>query len=109
MLKIKQQDKVARRDDTKGEYVVIEEWFVNDESGHEVYGAFGLEEAKAHLKELKEKEQNSGCVFDWNEAGEKVIEDESEDYYEAYIDGWYCSAHYSLTVHTCKKITKMTR
>ena len=92
----------ASEDNTETSYVIVEEWYVNDESGREVYGSFDLEDAKAHLKELKEKEQNTGCVFDWKEAGEKIVEDESEDCYEAYIDGWYSSAHYSLTLHKCK-------
>ena len=84
-------------------YVVVEEWFVNDESGLETYGSFSLEDAKGCLARLKEKERTEGCVYDWQESGESVTEDDSEGCYAAYIEGYYCSAHYSLTVKEIKR------
>lgn len=81
-------------------YSLEEDWAYDDDYGHttEIISDYML--AKKKLCEKIKNEKDDGSVERWLD-DEKLIEDYGNDYYEAYLDGYYSSSHYlvSITSH----------
>lgn len=81
-------------------YSLEEDWAYDDNYGHttEIISDYML--AKKKLCEKIKNEKDDGSVERWL-GDEKLIEDYGNDYYEAYLDGYYSSSHYlvSITSH----------
>ncbi len=81
-------------------YSVEEDWVCRDDYGHSTEVFFDYSAAKKKLCDKIKIEKDEGCIDDWNDE-DGFIEDYGDDYYEAYIDGYYASSHYlaSITSH----------
>lgn len=81
-------------------YSIEEDWACKEDYGHTTELFFDYTMAKKRLCDQIKSEQNNGCIDDWNDE-ESFVEDYGDDYYEAYIDGYYSSSHYlaSITSH----------
>lgn len=81
-------------------YSLEEDWAYDDDYGHttEIFSDYML--AKKRLCEKIKNEKEDGSVERWLDDDE-LIEDYGNDYYEAYLDGYYSSSHYlvSITAH----------
>ena len=81
-------------------YSLEEDWAYDDDYGHttEIISDYML--AKKKLCEKIKNEKEDGSVERWLDDDE-LIEDYGNDYYEAYLDGYYSSSHYlvSITSH----------
>lgn len=81
-------------------YSLEEDWAYDDDYGHttEIISDYML--AKKKLCEKIKNEKEDGSVERWLD-DEELIEDYGNDYYEAYLDGYYSSSHYlvSITSH----------
>ena len=79
-------------------YVVMEDWAANDEQGTSLSTAFTeKEDALYHMFLVLKHEMESGCIADWKD-NENFTEDSTAFSYECYIEGFYCSEHYSISV-----------
>ena len=81
-------------------YSLEEDWAYDDDYGHTTEIFFDYMLAKKRLCEKIKNEKDDGSVERWLD-DEKLIEDYGNDYYEAYLDGYYSSSHYlvSITSH----------
>lgn len=81
-------------------YSVEEDWVCRDDYGHSTEVLFDYSVAKKKLCDKIKIEKDEGCIDDWNDE-DGFIEDYGDDYYEAYIDGYYASSHYlaNITSH----------
>ncbi len=73
------------------------DWAANDEQGHEVYVFSSETEARAYLNKLLEDEMNEGCIPDWRD-DEDFREDTDGLSYECWLEGFYNSHHFSLSI-----------
>lgn len=79
-------------------YVVMEDWAAKDDQGSSLSPAFTeREDALYHMSLILKREMESGCIADWRD-NENFSEDSTAFSYECYIEGFYCSAHYSISV-----------
>ena len=100
-----------RKTQTDGQtiYILLEDWATDDDNGIsiEVYATF--EEALLNLRLKVREEYDSGLVSLWlNSADEEADGDEDEegnllidssaDSFETYINGFYSSSHYSVSI-----------
>lgn len=98
--------------DTQKVFLLLEDWATDDDEGIniEVYTTF--EEALLNLRLKVREEYESGLVGMWlnnekSEEGEeesennddgKLVIDSCADSFEAYLGGFYCSSHYSVSI-----------
>ena len=76
-------------------YVVMEDWATrNGGSGNDTLGVYSnFEQAKKALKRaVKQAKKDEIIQDDW------VVNLDDDNYYEAYMDGWYDEAHYRVRV-----------
>ncbi len=78
-------------------YILVEEWSVNGDCDSKLYAFFSLKEAKREMQIRAYLEQQDGAVKDWSKAN-NFVEERSDMYYSAYIDGFYCENHYDLSI-----------
>ena len=78
-------------------YSLEEDWAYDDDYGHttEIFLDYML--AKKRLCEKIKNEKEDGSVERWLDDNE-LIEDYGNDYYEAYLDGYYSSSHYLVNI-----------
>ena len=78
-------------------YSLEEDWAYDDDYGHttEIFLDYML--AKKKLCEKIKNEKEDGSVERWLDDDE-LIEDYGNDYYEAYLDGYYSSSHYLVDI-----------
>ena len=78
-------------------YSLEEDWAYDDDYGHttEIFLDYML--AKKKLCEKIKNEKEDGSVERWLDDDE-FIEDYGNDYYEAYLDGYYSSSHYLVDI-----------
>ena len=78
-------------------YSLEEDWAYDDDYGHttEIISDYML--AKKRLCEKIKNEKEDGSVERWLDDDE-LIEDYGNDYYEAYLDGYYSSSHYLVNI-----------
>ena len=78
-------------------YSLEEDWAYDDDYGHttEIISDYML--AKKKLCEKIKNEKEDGSVERWLDDDE-LIEDYGNDYYEAYLDGYYSSSHYLVDI-----------
>ena len=78
-------------------YSLEEDWAYDDDYGHttEIISDYML--AKKKLCEKIKNEKEDGSVERWLD-DEELIEDYGNDYYEAYLDGYYSSSHYLVDI-----------
>lgn len=74
-------------------YVVQEDWASRlGGSGHNILGVYADEDqAKEALKRAVKQAKEDGLEFD-------TVNLDDDDYYEAYDDGWYDTAHYRARI-----------
>lgn len=78
-------------------YTLEMDWAANDECGHEVR-IFSCEpEARAYLNKLLEEEMDDGCIPGWRD-DEDFREDTDGNSYECWLEGFYDSNHYALSI-----------
>lgn len=80
-------------------YVVQEDWATrNGGSGYNVLGVYADEDqAKKALKRaVKQAKKDVIIQDDWE------VNLDDDDYYEAYMDGWYDIAHYRARIEYLK-------
>ncbi len=108
--------------DNQKVFLLVEDWATDDDEGVsiEVYATF--EDALLNLRLKVREEYDSGLVAMWlnnekPEEGEdekadeeydegesednddgKLVIDSCEDFFEAYLGGFYCSSHYSVSI-----------
>ncbi len=78
-------------------YVVIDDWCVDVEAGHDEYSYTSLEDARRRFHKLLASEQAEGCLAHWKDNDDYVV-DAGDDYYECWLDGEYCENHYKLSI-----------
>lgn len=78
-------------------YSLEEDWAYDDDYGHttEIISDYML--AKKKLCEKIKNEKEDGSVERWLD-NDELIEDYGNDYYEAYLDGYYSSSHYLVNI-----------
>lgn len=94
-------------------FLLIEDWATDDDEGENIEVYSSREEALLNLRLKVREEYESGLIAMWltnandNEENE---EDEEDDFdgdividsnagsYEAYLKGFYCSSHYSVSI-----------
>ena len=79
-------------------FALEEDWAVDDECGHKVYLYSTEREARAFLNKLLDNEKAEGCIGTWNYKSD-FKEDTCNNSYECWLDGFYCSNHYSLIIN----------
>lgn len=94
-----QADKSSTAKDTIKIFLLTEDWAFNDEEGVDTFAYTDYNEAKLQLRLKMYKERREGCVESWLDDND-FVEENSEDFYEAFIEGYYCSSHYKLTLET---------
>ena len=82
-------------------YVLIEDWAVDGEQGNNTAIYTDFEDAKRVFVERLFAEVEGGCIARWIDRDNAAV-DSSEFSYECYLDGEYCSNHYSLRIETQK-------
>ena len=78
-------------------YSLEEDWAYDDDYGHTTEIFFDYMLAKKRLCEKIKNEKEDGSVERWLDDDE-LIEDYGNDYYEAYLDGYYSSSHYLVDI-----------
>lgn len=78
-------------------YIVHEDWSVNEEMDSRLYPFTNRKDAEMKLKLLVQNEKAEGCLFDWGD-DESFVEESSDNCYEAYLEGFYNDAHYTVTI-----------
>lgn len=79
-------------------YLVVEEWNYNGEGFNTEITVFSdRESALMYFKVTLLNEYEHGIISSFNE-NEDATFDESDDYYEIYIDGDYCNNNYTLRI-----------
>lgn len=83
--------------DNQTVYVVTDDWADHDEydSTTEVFSNLKL--AKAYMRKQVRQLAKEGGLFD-RRGDEDCVEESSELSYEIYIEGFYCSNHYSIQI-----------
>ena len=78
-------------------YSLEEDWAYDDDYGHTTEIFFDYMLAKKRLCEKIKNEKEDGSVERWLDDDE-LIEGYGNDYYEAYLDGYYSSSHYLVDI-----------
>jgi hypothetical protein len=86
-------------------YVVTDDWAYNDEYDSTIELFADLKLAKAYMRKQVRQMEKSGGLFD-RRGDDDCVEESSDLFYEIYIEGWYCSSHYSIKIQ--EKILHMT-
>ncbi len=98
-----------RKTQTDGQtvYILLEDWATDDDNGISIEVYSTVEEALLNLRLKVREEYESGLIAIWlNYEGKEDGEDEDgklvinsrADSFEAYIEGWYNSNHYSVSI-----------
>lgn len=88
---------LEKSDSGKKVYVVTDDWAENDEYDSKVEAFSSLMLAKAYMREQVRQMADYGGLFD-RRGEEECVEESSDLSYEIYIEGWYCSNHYSIQI-----------
>lgn len=96
---LEQADKSSSAKDLIKIYVLTENWAYDGDEGFETYAYTDSDEAKLQLRLKIYKERREGCVETWLD-DEDFVEENSETSYEAYIEGYFCESHYTLSIKT---------
>lgn len=78
-------------------YMISEDWAVNGASGHSVFFCTDLDMAKRILYEKVGEEQNSGCVLQWKDEKNVMVES-GNGFYECWLDGFFFENHYRIAI-----------
>ena len=78
-------------------YLLKEEWAFEDETGSTMNIFTDIDTAREQFKIKVHNEKHTGCANVWKNE-KNLIEEFENDFYEVYLDGWYCSSHYTLKI-----------
>lgn len=78
-------------------YAVVEDWAVNEESGHNEELFSARNDAIRVFHERLTEEQSNGCIPNW-QANDSFCTDSGDSLYECWIDGEYLCNHYKISV-----------
>ena len=98
---IEQADKSTTSKDVIKIYLLTEDWAFDGDEGIETVAFTDFDEAKLQMRLKMYKERREGCVETWLD-DEDFVEENSETSYEAYIEGYHCENHYTLTIKPVK-------
>lgn len=98
---IEQADKSTTSKDVIKIYLLTEDWAFDGEEGVETVAFTDFDDAKLQMRLKIYKERKEGCVETWLD-NEDFVEENSETGYEAYIEGYHCESHYTLTIKPVK-------
>lgn len=98
---IEQADKSTTSKDVIKIYLLTEDWAFDGDEGIESVAFTDFDEAKLQMRLKMYKERREGCVETWLD-DEDFVEENSETSYEAYIEGYHCESHYTLTIKPVK-------
>ena len=98
---IEQADKSTTSKDVIKIYLLTEDWAFDGDEGIETAAFTDFDEAKLQMRLKMYKERREGCVETWLD-DEDFVEENSETSYEAYIEGYHCESHYTLTIKPVK-------
>ena len=98
---IEQADKSTTSKDVIKIYLLTEDWAFDGDEGIESVAFTDFDEAKLQMRLKMYKERREGCVETWLD-DEDFVEENSETSYEAYIEGYHCENHYTLTIKPVK-------
>ena len=98
---IEQADKSTTSKDVIKIYLLTEDWAFDGDEGIETVAFTDFDEAKLQMRLKMYKERREGCVETWLD-DEDFVEENSETSYEAYIEGYHCESHYTLTIKPVK-------
>lgn len=91
-------------------FLLIEDWATDDDEGENIEAYSSHEEALLNLRLKVREEYESGLIAMWLTNANENEEDEDDDFdgdividsnadlYEAYLKGFYCSSHYSVSI-----------
>lgn len=91
-------------------FLLIEDWATDDDEGENIEVYSSHEEALLNLRLKVREEYESGLIAMWLTNANENEEDEDDDFdgdividanadsYEAYLKGFYCSSHYSVSI-----------
>lgn len=91
-------------------FLLIEDWATDDDEGENIEVYSSHEEALLNMRLKVREEYESGLIAMWltnaneNEDDEHddfdgdIVIDSNADSYEAYLKGFYCSSHYSVSI-----------
>ena len=98
---LEQADKSTTSKDVIKIYLLTEDWAFDGDEGIETAAFTDFDEAKLQMRLKMYKERREGCVETWLD-DEDFVEENSETSYEAYIEGYHCESHYTLTIKPVK-------
>ena len=98
---LEQADKSTTSKDVIKIYLLTEDWAFDGDEGIETVAFTDFDEAKLQMRLKMYKERREGCVETWLD-DEDFVEENSETSYEAYIEGYHCESHYTLTIKPVK-------
>lgn len=98
---IEQANKSTTSKDVIKIYLLTEDWAFDGEEGVETVAFTDFDDAKLQMRLKMYKERREGCVETWLD-DEDFVEENSETSYEAYIEGYHCESHYTLTIKPVK-------
>ena len=98
---IEQADKSTTSKDVIKIYLLTEDWAFDGDEGIETVAFTDFDEAKLQMRLKMYKERREGCVETWLD-DEDFVEENSETSYEAYIEGYHCESHYTLSIKAVK-------
>ena len=78
-------------------YTVYEDWAANDMPGTSQYLFTDFCLAKACLNDLIYREMQEGCLADWKDDPDLIVEAD-ETSYECYVDGIHAEKHYEASI-----------
>lgn len=88
---------LEKTDSNQKVYIVIDDWAYNDEYDSQMEVFADLKLAKAYMRKQVRQMEKYGGLFD-RRGDEDCVEESTDRSYEIYIEGWYCSSHYSIQI-----------
>lgn len=88
---------LEKTDSNQKVYIVIDDWAYNDEYDSQIEVFADLKLAKAYMRKQVRQMEKYGGLFD-RRGDEDCVEESTDMSYEIYIEGWYCSSHYSIQI-----------
>lgn len=82
-------------------YAVVEEWAEQDSQDLLVKLFSDRSSAKRFMRRVIQEEMQCGGIFEMR-GEEGIVEESSEDRYEIYSEGYYCSSHFSICIEEHK-------
>ena len=76
-------------------YLVEEDWAIDSECGHSIALFADYIGAKQQLNKALAVEMEEGCIAQWENYNDFQCESD-DNYYECWLDGFYCENHYEI-------------